>query len=79
MEILLKYLGFRFDKGKIKAIIEKHAFKKETGRARGNEDARSFKRKAISGEYKSVFTQEQKQIASEHAKDVLKNLKYDLI
>ena len=44
---------------RVHEITEKHAFQKATGRKPGQDDAKSFNRKGISGDWKNHFSPEQ--------------------
>jgi hypothetical protein len=70
------FLGFDLSKQKIERIVEANTFEKMSGRKPGEEDVKSFQRKGVSGEWREVFTDEQKRISLEQAGDVLTALGY---
>ncbi len=57
--------------------IEKHSFTTKSGRSPGEENVRSFKRKAISGDWKNHFDERHKEIFERHAGDLLVSLGYE--
>ena len=46
----------RLSDDRVREIVAKHEFKKATGRERGQEDAKSFNRKGIRGDWRNHFT-----------------------
>jgi hypothetical protein len=77
MKRCLDFLGFNIDSEIVKNILEKNSFQKQSGRSRGTEDRKSFLRRGISGEWKEVFTHEQKLKFSALADDFMLQLGYD--
>lgn len=61
---------------RVRAICEKHSFKKATGRAPGEGDAKSFNRKGIAGDWENHFSDEQKEAFKRQAGDRLIELGY---
>lgn len=62
----------------VKACIDSASFEKWTkGRKRGEEDAASFFRKGVAGDWKSIFTERDKQVFKDVAGDLLIELGYE--
>lgn len=76
LRIAFSFMGFKINDAIINGIIEKNKFEKITGRSRGEEDKRSFNRKATSGEWESVFTREQKELFAVLGEDIINRLNY---
>jgi hypothetical protein len=74
---ILKFLDIRINDDKIDYIVDKHSFKNVSGRDRGESDNKQFVRKGVSGEWKSIFTNEQKELFNNIGEDVIKNLNYE--
>ena len=76
LEKIFYFLEFRIGQKKIENIIEKNSFDKITDRKRGESDDNKFVRKGISGEWKTIFNQEQKSLFSELGEDIIDKLGY---
>ena len=76
LEKIFNFLGFNIEQEKIKQITEKNSFDKITGRKSGENDNTKFVRKGISGEWKTIFSKEQKSLFNKIGEDVIKNLGY---
>lgn len=76
LEKIFNFLGFKIEQGKIENIIEINSFDKITGRKRGENDDTKFVRKGVSGEWKTIFSKEQKSLFSKIGEDVIENLGY---
>jgi hypothetical protein len=74
---LLEFLGAEADKGTVSRCVSAATFEKlSEGRKRG-EEAASFYRKGIAGDWKSVFTEQNKQEFKAAAGDLLIELGYE--
>ena len=78
LEKIFNFLDFKIPQKKITNIIEKNSFNKITGRKRGKSDNTKFVRKGVSGEWKTIFTKEQKLQVRKIAEDVINDLGYQL-
>lgn len=78
-ERLLKFLGARANERTVKRCVEKVSFERRAkGRKKGEEDPSSVSlRKGISGDWKNVFTERDKQIFKEIAGDALIEVGYE--
>ena len=76
LEKIFNFLDFKIPQKKITNIIEKNSFNKITGRKRGKSDNTKFVRKGVSGEWKTIFTKEQKLQFRKIAEDVINDLGY---
>ncbi len=76
LEKIFNFLGFNIEQEKIKQIIEKNSFDKITGRKSGENDNTKFIRKGISGEWRTIFSKEQKSLFNRIGEDIIKNLGY---
>ncbi|WP_047864316.1 sulfotransferase [Rubrobacter aplysinae] len=75
---LLSLLGAKSDEKTVKQCVEKTSFEKlSRGRKPGEEDATSFFRKGIAGDWKNVFTERDREIFEEEAGDLLTRLGYE--
>lgn len=73
----LNFLEFKITSTELDRIIAENRFEKQSGRKTGDENTKSFLRKGISGEWKQVFDNEQKQLFASVAEDVIKKLDYE--
>jgi len=78
MRKALDFFGFTISIDELERIVRQNSFEAMSGRKQGQEDTESFHRKGIAGEWREVFTAEQKRIALEQAEDVLGAFKYSL-
>lgn len=76
MEEIFNFLDFKIEQKRIENIIEKNSFNKITGRKRGKSDDSKFVRKGVSGEWKSIFSKEQKSLFRKIGEDVIEALEY---
>jgi hypothetical protein len=77
-ERLLEFLGAGADEETIRECVRAASFENWTdGRERGQEDSFSFFRKGVAGDWKNVFTEEDKHIFKEEAGDLLVELGYE--
>ena len=74
---LLKFLNAGADEKTVAKLVEKSAFERQSNRERGQEDSTSRLRKGIAGDWKNVFTGEDKRIFKEVAGDLLIRLGYE--
>ena len=75
---ILKHLSvFNIDDMKLDSCIKKFSFENATGRRPGEEDAYSFARKAIIGDWKNYFTREAREIFDHYAGQALIELGYE--
>ncbi len=76
LEKIFNFLDFIIPQKKVEYIIEMNSFRKVTGRKRGQSNDTKFVRKGMSGEWKTVFSKEQKLKFSKIGDDVFKKLGY---
>lgn len=76
LEKIFNFLDFKIEHKEIENIIEKNSFNKITGRKRGKSDDTKFVRKGVSGEWNTIFNNDQKSQFSKIGEDVIKNLEY---
>jgi hypothetical protein len=74
---LLDFLGADAGEKTVERLVEKSAFERKSNRERGQEDPSSRLRKGVAGDWKNVFTAEDKRIFKEVAGDVLIKLGYE--
>lgn len=78
MACLLRFLGADSGEKSVRHCVEAASFEKlAKGRERGEEDSTSFFRKGVSGDWKNVFTGEDRHIFNEEAGDLLVRLDYE--
>lgn len=77
MARLFGFLGADQDARLVQQAVEAHRFEKLAGRNIGNEDSTSFFRKGVSGEWQTVFTEQDKILYKEIAGDLLIELGYE--
>jgi len=73
----LGYYSIEPSDDQIKRAIDKYSFKNLSGREKGIEDKKSFLRKGISGDWKTHFSLEAKQIFNYYAGDILIGFGYE--
>ena len=73
---IFNFLNFNIEQKKIDNIIDINSFAKITGRKRGESDDTNFIRKGISGEWKTIFSEEHKSQFSKIGEDVVERLGY---
>jgi hypothetical protein len=74
---VLEFLGARKEKRNIERCIRAGSFERASDRRRGQEDARSFFRKGIAGDWREVFTWRDREIYKELAGELLIELGYE--
>jgi hypothetical protein len=74
---LLEFLGVDSSVEKAKKCVERARFERKTSRKPGQEDPSSRFRKGVAGDWKSVFTEEDKRIFKEIAGNLLIELGYE--
>ena len=75
---LLEFLGADASEKTVKTCVSSASFEKlSKGRKRGQEDPASFFRKGVAGDWRNVFTEEDKSIFKEVAGDLLIELGYE--
>ena len=74
---ILEFLNFNVDENKISPTIEKHSFVNVSGRKRGESDNKQFVRKGISGEWKTAFSDRQKELFSNIGEEIINTLNYE--
>ncbi len=57
-------------------VVEKYSFKNQTGRNRGEEEARSFLRKGVAGDWKNNFNEESIQLCDKYYSHALEKFGY---
>ncbi len=65
------------DADRLKKVVEKFSFERQTNRQKGDENASSFLRKGISGDWKNYFGDEEKRKFKNHTGDMLVALGYE--
>jgi len=78
LKAMFELLGARADEGVVRHCVEKNRFEKLAKRSVGQEDSRSFFRKGIIGDWRSVFTEEDRRIYEEVAGGTLLEMGYSL-
>ncbi len=79
-DVLQKVFGFlTFDiaDSEVKRIITDHSFKRKAARKRGSENIQKFVRKGVAGEWKEVYTPDQKERIAAAGEDVILRLGYE--
>ena len=71
-----RFLGIECDAERIQAIVKRQDFKRVSGRKRGLEDNKKFVRKGVAGEWREIFTPDQKERFSLIGEDVIRDLGY---
>jgi hypothetical protein len=78
LERLLGFLGVDAGKDAVRRCVRSASFEKlSKGRKRGREDATSFFRKGVAGDWREVFTERDKHIFKQEAGDLLVKLGYE--
>jgi glycosyltransferase involved in cell wall biosynthesis len=74
---ILGFLGANTDSTLVRNISEKNSFENVTGRGRGEEEPASFNRRGEAGEWREIFTREDRRVFEESAGELLSELGYD--
>lgn len=75
---LLRFLGADVGEETVKRCVEMSSFEKwSEGRERGREDSFAFYRKGVAGDWKNVFTAEDRRVFKQAAGDLLVKLGYE--
>lgn len=75
---LLRFLGADVNEETVKRCIEAGSFEKwSEGRERGEEESSSFYRKGIAGDWKNIFTEDDKRVFKKAAGELLIRLCYE--
>lgn len=74
---LLGFLGVDVSEEVVRKCVHKSGFERGAGRERGREDSSSRFRKGIAGDWRNVFTAEDRRIFKESAGDLLVKLGYE--
>jgi hypothetical protein len=74
---LLEFLGADSSEEAANRCVEKTGFEKKSERKRGEEDSASRSRKGVAGDWRNVFTEEDKRVFKEVAGDLLIKLGYE--
>lgn len=74
---LLEFLGADSSEEVARACVEAASFEKMSGRNPGEEDSSSFFRKGVSGDWRNVFNEEDRQAFKEEAGELLVRLGYE--
>jgi hypothetical protein len=69
--------GQPVDLTRLSAVVQQHSFAQQTGRAAGQEDRSSFRRKGVAGDWKNHFSREAAELFEAHCGHVLRRLGYD--
>lgn len=77
LERILDFLRFQVHESTVRKIIAKNSFDRNSGRARGTEDTRSFLRRGVSGEWKETFTDDHKLLFASQMEDLVRALGYE--
>ncbi|WP_456426208.1 sulfotransferase domain-containing protein [Rhodocaloribacter sp.] len=76
MRLACAHLNFACRDEEIRAIVERNSFARLAGRPRGVEDRSSFVRKGVAGEWRTVFSEVQKQQFVRIGEDVIAQFGY---
>lgn len=75
---LLEFLDALADEEAVGRCVERGSFERRTkGRRQGQEDPTAFMRKGVAGDWKNVFTEEDKRVFKREAGDLLVKLGYE--
>lgn len=74
---LLQFLGTQTSEELVQRSVEMSSFKRVAQREKGEENSSSFFRKGVAGDWRNVFTEEDKRIFKETAGDLLIRLGYE--
>ena len=75
---LVKFLGVASDKETVQRCVAATSFEKlSRGRERGQEDAQSFFRKGVAGDWRNAFTEGDRRIFKQSAGGLLISLGYE--
>jgi hypothetical protein len=75
--LVTRLTGTEPDPVRVRATVEKFAFERVVGRARGTEDRSHFMRRGVAGDWRNHFTREAAEVFDRVAGDVLVELGYE--
>jgi sulfotransferase family protein len=78
LKAVFEFLGARADDDIIRWCVEENSFEEWAGRSRGHEDGSSFFRKGVAGDWRRVFTDRNRRVYENIAKDTLLEMGYPL-
>ena len=52
---VLRHFRIELPEGQVRALADRHSFKRETGRSPGQQDTKSFNRKGVAGDWRNHF------------------------
>lgn len=78
LKSMLDLLGARSDPEAVSRCVEKTSFEKVARRSQGQEDAGSFFRKGVAGDWEGVFTPRDREIYEEVAGETLNKMGYEI-
>jgi LPS sulfotransferase NodH len=77
LEKLFDFLGASRDRETLEWIAEENSFERWSGRKPGEEQAGSFFRKGVAGDWKGVFNERDREVYKRHAGELLLDLGYE--
>lgn len=78
LQALFTLLGARTDDPTVERCVDQNRFEKLAKRSTGQEDAASFYRKGVAGDWRGVFTPRDREIYEGVAGEALRTLGYPL-
>lgn len=78
LKAMFELLGARSDDEVVRRCVERNRFEKLARRSAGQEDSASFFRKGVVGNWRSVFTERDREIYEEVAGETLREMEYSL-
>ena len=78
LKAMFELLGARSDEATVHRCVEKNSFEKLARRRTGQEDSSSFFRKGVAGDWRGVFTEQDRRIYEDIAGDTLQEMGYSL-
>jgi glycosyltransferase involved in cell wall biosynthesis len=78
LKAMFELLGARSDEATVRRCVEKNSFEKLARRRTGQEDSSSFFRKGVAGDWRGVFTEQDRRIYEDIAGDTLQEMGYSL-
>jgi len=78
MKVSFELLGAQADYEVVRRCVQKNSFEKMTKRPKGREDSGSFVRKGVAGDWRSVFTERDREVFKEVAGQTLAKMGYSL-
>jgi hypothetical protein len=78
MQPVFELLGARADENVVSQCVNSNSFERAAGRPKGTEESESFFRKGVAGDWRTLFTQRDREVYEQVAGQTLVEMGYSL-